>query len=139
MTRKILYIIFIINFVITNQFDYLWPTNGSETVTAFFGEARPHRYHVGLDIRTYGINGKDVYAISDGYIYRIKISTDSYGSAIYLKHDDGNISLYAHLSKFNPTIQNIVENLQIQQNSYLIDHLIDNLFLLSFQNSLLNI
>jgi len=125
LTRKILYIIFIINFVITKQFDYLWPTNGSETVTAFFGEARPHRYHVGLDIRTYGINGKDVYAISDGYIYRIKISTDSYGSAIYLKHDDGNISLYAHLSKFNPTIQNIVENLQIQQNSYLIDHLIE--------------
>ena len=125
MIRNTLYIIFIINFVIAKELDYLWPTNGSNTVTAFFGEARPHRYHVGLDVRTYGINGFDVYAISDGYIYRIKISTDSYGSAIYLKHNDGNISVYAHLSKFNPTIQNIVENLQIQQNSYLIDHLIE--------------
>ena len=77
MIRNTLYIIYIINLLLANQFDYLWPTNGSNTVTAFFGEARPHRYHVGLDISTYGINGFDVYAISDGYIYRIKISTDS--------------------------------------------------------------
>ena len=125
MIRKIIYITCIINLLLTNQFDYAWPTNGSKTVTAFFGEARPHRYHVGLDIRTYGVNGFDIYSISDGYVYRIKISTDSYGNALYIKHDDGNISVYAHLSEFSPTIQNIVENLQIQQNSYLIDHLID--------------
>ena len=125
MIKNTLYIICVINILFANQFDYLWPTNGSNTVTAFFGEERPHRYHVGLDIRTYGKNGKDVYAITDGYIYRIKISTDGYGKTIYLKHNDGNISVYAHLSEFSSFIQNIVENLQIQQKSYLIDHLIE--------------
>ena len=58
MIKNTLYIIYIINFLLSNQFEYLWPTNGSNTVTAFFGEARPHRYHIGLDIRTYGENGK---------------------------------------------------------------------------------
>ena len=44
---------------------------------------------------------------------------------LYIKHNDGNISLYAHLSKFNPFIQRVVEELQIKQNSYLIDHLLE--------------
>ena len=38
---------------------YIWPTDASKTVTAFFGEMRPNRYHTGIDIRTFGVNGKE--------------------------------------------------------------------------------
>ena len=62
MLRTILYIIFI-TALIANEFEeYLWPTDASTTVTALFGEMRPYRYHTGIDIRTFGINGKNVYA-----------------------------------------------------------------------------
>ena len=86
---------------------------------------RPHRYHTGIDIRTYGKNGDNVYAITDGYIYRIKVSNEGYGNVIYIKHDDDNISLYAHLSKFSPKIQKAIEQLQFKRNSYEIDHLLE--------------
>ena len=51
--------------------NYLWPTNSSNTITAFFAEERPRRYHAGIDIRTYGKIGFEAYAIEDGYIERI--------------------------------------------------------------------
>ena len=54
---------------------YLWPTDASKTLTAVFGEIRPFRYHTGIDIRTYGINGHEIYAIEDGYIEKIKPTT----------------------------------------------------------------
>ena len=113
------------SFLISNPAEYIWPTDASKTLTAFFGEMRPHRYHVGIDIRTYGENGKEVYAITDGYVYRIKVSNTGYGNVIYIKHNDGNISLYAHLSKFNEKIQKVVEQLQFKRNSYSIDHLLE--------------
>ena len=124
MTKRFFYIT-LITFLISNPDEYIWPTDASKTLTAFFGEMRPHRYHVGIDVRTYGENGKEIYAITDGYIYRVKVSNDGYGNVIYIKHNDGNISLYAHLSKFNNKIQKVVEQLQFKRNSYSIDHLLE--------------
>ena len=65
--------------------DYLWPTSASKTLTTVFGDIRPFRYHTGIDIRTYGINGHEVYAIQNGHISRIVVSTSGYGKAIYIK------------------------------------------------------
>ena len=118
LIKNIISIAILFSFISAEEANYLWPTNASNTATAFFGEMRPHRYHTGLDIRTYGINGKEVYAITDGYIYRIKVSNDGYGNVIYLKHQDGNISLYAHLDKFNSKIEKIVNQLQFKRNSF---------------------
>ena len=47
-----LIILLSINFCLLGQ-NYLWPTNASNTITAFFAEERPRRYHAGIDIRTY--------------------------------------------------------------------------------------
>tara|TARA_Y100000996_G_scaffold82647_1_gene56760 strand:- start:182 stop:2410 length:2229 start_codon:yes stop_codon:yes gene_type:complete len=124
MIKRFFYIT-LTTFLISNPDEYIWPTDASKTLTAFFGEMRPHRYHVGIDVRTYGENGKEIYAITDGYIYRVKVSNDGYGNVIYIKHNDGNISLYAHLSKFNKKIQKVVEQLQFKRNSYSIDHLLE--------------
>ena len=40
--------------LLSHEIEYKWPTSASNTLTAFFGEMRPHRYHLGIDIRTYG-------------------------------------------------------------------------------------
>ena len=102
--------------------DYIWPTNASNTITAFFAEERPHRYHAGIDIRTYGKTGLEVYAIEDGYIERIKTDYKGYGNTIYLKLKDGNTAVYAHLEKFYPELDEIVKILKKEYDSSSINH-----------------
>ena len=97
---------------------YLWPTDASKTVAAFFAEERPGRYHAGLDIRTYGRVGHKLFATSDGYIKKISISTNKYGKALYFQLDDGNVALYAHLSNFTKEIDDIIRSLQKRNNKY---------------------
>ena len=65
--------------------DYLWPTNTSNSITTLFGEKRSRRFHAGIDVRTFGKIGDKVFAIESGYISRIRISSDGYGKALYLK------------------------------------------------------
>ena len=102
--------------------DYLWPTNASETLTTVFGDIRPFRYHTGIDIRTYGINGLDIYAIDDGYVSRIAVSPSGYGKVIYIKMKDGNTSVYAHLDRFNEKLELFKDNLQQKCNCFSFDH-----------------
>lgn len=102
--------------------EYIWPTNASNTITAFFAEERPHRYHAGIDIRTYGKNGLEVYAVEDGYIEKIKTDYKGYGNTIYLKLKDGNTVIYAHLEKFYPELDEIVKILKKEYNSSSIHH-----------------
>ncbi len=102
--------------------DYLWPTDASKTITTVFGDIRPFRYHTGIDIRTYGINGLDIYAIEDGYVSRIATSPLGYGKVIYIKMKDGNTSVYAHLDKFNETLEIFLDGLQQKCNCFSIDH-----------------
>lgn len=114
-------IYFIFLAILTGQ-DYLWPTNASNTVTAFFCEERPLRYHAGIDIRTYGKNGLEIYAIEDGYIEKVKTDYKGYGKTIYLRLKDGNIAVYAHLEKFYPELNEIINLLKKDYNSSTIEH-----------------
>ena len=101
---------------------YLWPTDASKTVTGVFGDNRPRRYHAGIDIRTYGINGKNIYSIDSGYIERVRTSSSGYGKAIYIRLKNGDQALYAHLSDFSEKIKETVLSLQQFYNKYEIDH-----------------
>ena len=102
--------------------DYLWPTDVSKTLTTVFGDIRPFRYHTGIDIRTYGINGLDIYAIEDGYISRIAVSPSGYGKVVYIKMIDGNTSVYAHLDSFNETLELFKDKLQEECDCFSFDH-----------------
>lgn len=104
---------------------YIWPTDASKTVTAFFAEERPNRYHAGLDIRTYGKIGNKIFATSDGYIKKITVNTNKYGKAIYFQLDDGNVALYAHLNNFTKEIDNIVRSLQEKNNKYSLHYVFE--------------
>ena len=113
-------ILIIIKTISANE--YHWPINAGKNLTAVYGEERPGRYHTGLDIRTFGHNGLELYAIDNGYISRVRTSSKGYGKAIYIKLDDGNVAVYAHLERFTPLIDNIVYSLQTYSASYTIDH-----------------
>jgi len=107
--------------ILANE-SYLWPTNASTTVTALFGEERPHRYHGGIDIRTWGKIGYKLFATGDGYITRIRTGSKGYGKALYIQLSDGNTAVYAHLDTFIPTLNTTARSLQQYYNSYTIDH-----------------
>ena len=119
---KKLFCIIIILFSGIHPSDYIWPNDYEGSITTTFAEPRYRRFHAGIDIRTYGEIGSNIYAIYDGYINRIKIEPDNYGKAIYLKLSDGNIALYSHLSKFNLEIESLVNKLQKKYNSSFFDH-----------------
>ena len=122
--KKLTLIFFLLSIIITeenNYYEYQWPSNASNTITAVFGDERSRRFHAGIDVRTYGIIGKEIYAIESGYVERIKITHNGYGKAIYLKLDDGNTALYAHLDKFNPILERKSLEIQKQKNSSFFD------------------
>lgn len=102
--------------------NYIWPTEASRTITTVFGDVRPRRYHAGIDIRTYGVNGKEIYAVDAGYIERIRTSSRGYGKTIYIRLKDGKQAVYAHLSEFSPTLQTTVKSLHKFYQKYTIDH-----------------
>ena len=86
-----------------------------------FGELRPSHFHSGLDFRTQGKTGMPVYAVKDGYISRIGISPTGYGNALYMNHSDGTTSVYGHLLKFHPKIQEYLTEKQYDRESFQIN------------------
>lgn len=70
------------------------PVESFDTLSQFFG----HLKHVGIDFRI--PVGSEVYADLDGFIIQQENDARVYGRYLMLQHDDGNVSLYAHLSEF---------------------------------------
>ena len=87
-------------------------------LSATFGELRPNHLHAGLDIKTQGVEGKKVYAVADGYISRIGVSPYGYGKVLYITHNDGYTSVYAHLQRFSGEIAKYVKQYQYKQKKY---------------------
>lgn len=83
-----------------------------------FGELRSNHFHTGIDIKTEGVEGQKVYAIDDGYVSRIKVSTSGYGKALYITHPDGKTSVYAHLKEFNKNINSYVVDEQYKREKF---------------------
>lgn len=87
-------------------------------LSATFAEIRTNAFHAGVDIRTQGVEGKEVFAVADGYVSRIGVSPFGYGKVLYITHDDGFTSVYAHLSKFNKKIGEFVKMKQYENKSF---------------------
>ncbi len=86
-----------------------------------FGELRSNHFHSGIDIKTQQRQGLPIYAIGDGTVTRIKISLWGYGKAIYVAHPNGYTSVYGHLQKFSPEIEEYIKKIQYQKKSYEIE------------------
>ena len=98
--------------------DYHAPVDFKMLLSGTFGELRSNHFHSGIDIKTEGVQGQKVYAIADGYVSRIKVSTWGYGKALYITHADGNTSVYAHLKIFNKEIDDYVIENQYKKESF---------------------
>ena len=83
-----------------------------------FGELRSNHFHAGIDIKTQGVQGKNVHAVADGYVSRIKVSPYGYGNALYITHPNGYTSVYGHLQKFNKEIDDFVKTAQYHKESF---------------------
>ena len=101
--------------------DFHPPLDIPLVLSGTFGELRSNHFHAGIDIKTQGQSGLKVYAIADGYISRIKVSPWGYGKAIYITHDNGYSSVYAHLMRYTGAIQDYVISSQYKNQSYDIE------------------
>lgn len=98
--------------------EYPNPVKIPITLSATFAELRTNAFHAGIDIRTQGVEGKEIFAVADGYVSRIGVSPYGYGKVLYITHNDGFTSVYAHMSKFNKKINDFVKNKQYEDKSY---------------------
>tara|TARA_Y100001933_G_C18985275_1_gene558252 strand:- start:379 stop:2076 length:1698 start_codon:yes stop_codon:yes gene_type:complete len=113
--------IFLLNFSGYTQ-NYTNPLNIDLILSGTFGELRSNHFHAGIDLKTKGVEGLNVYSIADGYISRVKVSSFGYGKVIYISHYDGNTSVYAHLKEFSQKIDSIVKIEQYKNKKFEIDY-----------------
>ena len=125
MKKIIALILSLFTITLTAQITYRSPLDIPLVLSANFGELRPNHFHSGIDLKTQGVINKPVYAIADGYISRISVSPSGYGLAVYINHPDGHTSVYGHLEKFAPKIEEYVKEKQYEKESYSIDLTLD--------------
>ncbi len=123
MPNRLIVVLFLIfSVVLHGQTDTLHsPLNIPLYLSGTFGELRTNHFHSGLDIKTNGQEGLPVFAVDDGYVYRIKISHNGYGKALYVKHPSGLISVYGHLKYFNDAIERYIKRKQYKKQSFEIE------------------
>jgi len=86
-----------------------------------FGELRPNHFHAGFDLKTMQKEGLNVYAVADGYVSRIKISTFGNGKAIYITHPNGYTSVYGHLQRAFGPIEDFIKKSHYKERSFEIE------------------
>jgi len=91
-----------------------------------FGELRSNHFHSGIDIKsTNGQVGDSIYVADDGFVSRIRITYSSYGKALYVDHPSGYTTVYAHLLRFNDTLETYIQEVQKYLKSYDVDIYLD--------------
>ena len=127
MISKKIIIILILIYSVSNYSQQKYPTDYFQNpldiplvLAGTFGELRTNHFHAGIDIKTKKREGFNVLAAADGYVSRIKIQHWGYGKALYIKHPNGYTSVYAHLQKFSPEIEEYIKQNQYNKESYTI-------------------
>jgi len=102
---------------------YMFPIRPGEInyLSGSMGELRSTHFHTGIDIKTGGVQGYNVYAAADGFLNRVKISRGGYGKALYIQHPNGTITVYAHLRDFSKEVADYVREQQYKKRSYQVD------------------
>ena len=104
-----------------SQESFIFPLKESRELSSIFADLRDFHFHSGIDFRTGEKTGLEVYAVKSGWVYRLFASWWGYGKAIYLKHPDGQITLYAHLSDYSEKLKKIVTTEQLKNKRYRAD------------------
>ena len=121
-THYLIYFLLTSNFILPqSEKSYILPVDIPIQLSGTFGELRKNHFHAGLDIRTRGREGLPIRSIKSGWINRLKVSLSGYGKALYIEHNDGLVSVYAHLKKFNPRIESYLKKKQYSRKSFSIE------------------
>ena len=105
----------------SKQLDFDDPLKEQLRLSGNFGELRGSHFHAGLDLKTNLTIGKPVYAAADGYVSRLKVAHFGYGKALYLTHEGGYGTVYAHLDRFAQDIQNYIKNTQYKKERFQVE------------------
>ncbi len=106
--------------------ELIWPTNAGRKLSSNFGEFRDDHFHMGIDIKTKGKEGFEVYAVEDGFISRMVTNYTGYGKALYLETKSGNTAVFCHLSKFSSKLEKELFRQQSKVYSYLVNSYFDS-------------
>jgi hypothetical protein len=104
----------------TNYF--ISPMDTPIYLSAPFGSLRENHFHSGMDIRTYEKEGLPIYAVADGYISRIKVSSGGYGKAVYIDHPNGFTSVYGHLLRYEGATAKHIKSVHYKEQKFEIDN-----------------
>lgn len=85
------------------------------------GDLRTNHFHAGLDIRTEQREGLQVYAAAEGYVYKVAVQRSGYGNVIFLRHPNGQTTVYGHLLKFSSALAEYVRGEQYKAQTFEID------------------
>lgn len=100
---------------------FIYPVKGVRiSLAANFGELRSNHYHMGLDCRTDQAVNKTVVAAADGYVARVSVAPFGFGQAIYINHPNGLTTVYGHLNKFFPALDDYVKKQQYVKESWAV-------------------
>lgn len=89
--------------------DFRWPLADPIILSGNYGELRPNHFHAGLDFSTKNAINLPVYAVKDGYVSRIKVSSTGYGKCVYITHVNGKVTVYGHLTNYEPALNKYVK------------------------------
>jgi len=115
---------------IVDSLGFISPVDHQIRLTGNFMELRTNHFHAGIDIKsTNGQPGDRIKSVHNGHVSRIKVQSGGYGNALYIDHDNGYTSVYAHLHNYSPQIEKFVEDIQYAAQSFEVDiYLPDSLF-----------
>ena len=76
-----------------------WPLEVNSPISGTFAEfRRPGTLHMGIDIKTYGMNGFKIVSPFSGYVNFLRYSSHSYGLSVDIySPESGFLARYAHL------------------------------------------
>jgi hypothetical protein len=94
------------------------PLNVPIELAGNFGELRPNHFHSGIDIKTQQRENLPVHAAAEGYVSRVGVSHTGFGNVLYITHPNGYTTVYAHLNRFFPALEQYVKQKQYEQESW---------------------
>jgi len=128
MKKSLFFYIFFLFVLLTaqeNEKKYVWPLTIYNGLSSSFQEFRGNHFHAGIDLRTFQKTGYPVLAIADGVIEKVIMAKNNMGRVVFLKQDDGNLSIYGHLEKFRDDIETqVAREQQRRGEKYLGDYVL---------------
>lgn len=129
-----LFLFFFSNHLFSNDtLGFVSPVDHQIRLTGNFMEIRTNHFHSGIDIKSKrGVEGDVIRSAQKGFVSRIRITSGSYGNALYIDHPNGYTTVYAHLKSFIPRIEKYLKDIQYEVQQFEVDiYLPDSLIMVN--------